>query len=403
MADQAEAGVQRPGKRYSWKVKLAALAIACVFSLLVVEVALRVLPQFAFLGQGWVPMYAPDDTRGWRLRENFHELWHDARFQRGHIWVTTDELGNRRIPPPNKSAELPEYRILLIGDSFTFGWGVEGEQTYGAVLQDELNAALPELRVRVFNSGVPAYGPQNEFETLKKLAPALKPNLVVLGFTENDFENAATGPAGFVVRNGWLVASDGVEYYESFTARAKRFIVEHCAVARLAYYLRSSLRPAPNEQSRAFLGYMLEILRKEPAPEIVEAIGQTKTVLGQIRDYCAERKIAFQIVSFPRSYQVFEQEFLDRLRSSGASPEDFSTSILSERIKAICDELAVPHAGVQAPFDAARDAGASRDELYIPNDGHWTVRGHELAAGAMLGAIEQTIRESSDQTEAGPR
>jgi hypothetical protein len=249
---------------------------------------------------------------------------------------------------------------------------------------------------------VPAYGPQNEFEALKKLAPALKPNLVVLGFTENDFENAATGPAGFVVRNGWLVASDGVEYYESLTARAKRAIVEHSAVARLAYHLRSRLRSTPNEQSRAFLGYMLEILRKEPTPEIVKAIDQTKAVLGQIRDYCVERQIAFQIVSFPRSYQVFEQEFLDRLRSSGASPDDFSTAILSERIKAICDELGVPHAGVQAPFNAARDAGASRDELYIKNDGHWTVRGHQLAAGAMLGPIEQRVRESPTATDASP-
>ncbi len=140
---------------------------------------------------------------------------------------------------------------------------------------------------------------------------------------------------------------------------------------------------------------MLEIFRKEPAPEVVEAVQRTKATLGQMRDFCEARQIAFQVVSFPRSYQIFKDEFFERLQATGVSRDDFSTEILSERIRSICDELAMPYASVQASFDAARDAGIERDALFIRNDGHWTHGGHKLTAQEMLPAIERAIREPS--------
>jgi lysophospholipase L1-like esterase len=370
--------------------------IGLVFALGVSEVALRVLPQFAFLSDGALPMYEADAGRGWRLKSNFAERWYDRRFEGGAIWVETDGLGNRKIVAPEKSGSLREYRILLVGDSFTFGWGVEAQETFGALLQAGLNKALPDVRVRVVNAGVPAYGPENELETVKQLAGTIKPHLVVLGFTENDLENAAGGREYQIVKDGWLRSPADAKRDDEFLRRCKRYAFHHSALARLAYHASTALAAPSARQRGVFLGYTLEILRNQPVPEVTRAIETTKATLGQIRDYCTERQIAFQVVSFPRSYQIYQDEFLARLKETGASPDDFSTEILSQRIRSMCDELDVPYTSVKGPFDAARDEGVKRDTLFIVDDGHWTSRGHELAAAAMTPPIERAIREPAN-------
>ena len=82
---------------------------------------------------------------------------------------------------------------------------------------------MPDLRIRVVNSGVPGYGPENELETVKQLWSTIKPNLVVLGFTENDFQNVASGRDYIVIKDGWSrspeIERHGVTCWPSSVAR----------------------------------------------------------------------------------------------------------------------------------------------------------------------------------------
>jgi lysophospholipase L1-like esterase len=69
--------------------------------------------------------------------------------------ISTDEDGARNGPrgPPSPEAEL----VVLLGDSYTFGWGVDTEETYPAFLDERL-AAESGSAVRVLNLGVGGYG-----------------------------------------------------------------------------------------------------------------------------------------------------------------------------------------------------------------------------------------------------
>jgi lysophospholipase L1-like esterase len=101
--------------------------------------------------------------------------------------VRTNALGMRGdgVSP----YKLPlEYRITLLGDSFTFGWGVKEEETFVKILENCLNSSSPsKYHFRVLNLGVPGYSTFQEVAAFKKLVPILKPDLVLLYFVENDF------------------------------------------------------------------------------------------------------------------------------------------------------------------------------------------------------------------------
>jgi lysophospholipase L1-like esterase len=79
-------------------------------------------------------------------------------------------------------------RVLTLGDSFTFGIGVAEEQTFPAALARALARSLGGA-IEVLNGGVPGYNLFQETRALAARADALAPDVVVLGFVENDLYN----------------------------------------------------------------------------------------------------------------------------------------------------------------------------------------------------------------------
>ena len=77
-------------------------------------------------------------------------------------------------------------RILAIGDSCTFGWGVEQDEAYPEVLQQRLDRGPQGGRYRVINAGVPGYTSYHGRLYLAERGVALKPTVVVAGYGFND-------------------------------------------------------------------------------------------------------------------------------------------------------------------------------------------------------------------------
>jgi lysophospholipase L1-like esterase len=103
----------------------------------------------------------------------------------GDILVNYNERGlrDRAILPKTKD----EFRILALGDSVTFGWGVPQEQIFTSTLEQLLQSNLGR-NVRVINSGVGGYNTVQEIAYFKKEGVAFDPNLVILTYVENDIE-----------------------------------------------------------------------------------------------------------------------------------------------------------------------------------------------------------------------
>src|SRR3989344_3071728 len=87
------------------------------------------------------------------------------------------------------------YRIVIIGDSVTFGSSVNQSDIYPEVLERELNQGLPEnYKIEVLNLGVSGYSTVSEVELFKLKGLKYNPDLVILAYVLNDasYQNSPT-------------------------------------------------------------------------------------------------------------------------------------------------------------------------------------------------------------------
>ena len=117
-----------------------------------------------------------------------YELQPNISMDFGHTELVTNGDGLRSRS--DYAIEKPEntLRIVGLGDSGIFGWGVEQDEPFPAVLEKNLNARNDGTHYEVLNLGVPAYNTWQEVEMLKYKGLKYKPDIVVLHWCFNDFE-----------------------------------------------------------------------------------------------------------------------------------------------------------------------------------------------------------------------
>lgn len=137
-----------------------------------------------------------DTEKSFRLKRNY-----SGEF--ANTTVTTSEYGYRgKSFPVEKSHD--EWRAIILGDSVTFGHGVNIEDTFAEKYMASLSAELKEKKITVINMGVPGYSSMQEYyDFLRSLQ--FKPNLTILQFTLND----VTEPFFFQVKLGGI----GIDYH----------------------------------------------------------------------------------------------------------------------------------------------------------------------------------------------
>lgn len=97
-----------------------------------------------------------------------------------------------RGPETSRAKPPGVFRILGLGDSFTFGIGVHARDTFLAELGRRLAAVAGPRAFEVLNAGVMGFDTVNEVALLRARGLALQPDLVVICFFLNDAQGGAT-------------------------------------------------------------------------------------------------------------------------------------------------------------------------------------------------------------------
>ena len=103
--------------------------------------------------------------------------------------VTTNSTGFRTHNLDRKREEN-EFRIVCIGDSWVFGWGVNDGEAFCDVLEDLLQRKVHDRKIKVFNLGVSASDSEEILSVWQQSGIPLQPDVVVFCGMINDAKKA---------------------------------------------------------------------------------------------------------------------------------------------------------------------------------------------------------------------
>ncbi len=168
-----EPPVAKQKRPFSAKRLFLKLSFSAGVFLLCVAVAEAVL---RLMGYGDLEVYDPDPHLYWKLRPNqrcFTKVNHEP--------VRINSLGTRgqEFQPAKPSGTV---RLLSLGDSRTFGWGLAEDETYsarlGQMLQEKLGGAK---KVEVINAGVNGWSYAQMLVYFRDIGLSYHPDLVIIG------------------------------------------------------------------------------------------------------------------------------------------------------------------------------------------------------------------------------
>jgi lysophospholipase L1-like esterase len=84
-------------------------------------------------------------------------------------------------------------RVLVMGDSYTWGYAIAEEEAYPQVAQ-RLLAERGRPDIEVINGGIPDYNSRQERQLLQQLLPVYQPDAVFLAYVVNDAEPSTAMP-----------------------------------------------------------------------------------------------------------------------------------------------------------------------------------------------------------------
>ncbi len=180
---------------------LVLMAVSLLIAALCAEVALRLVkPQiFDIHAKG---MYVADPSVGYLLTPEFTGVIERSEYKAP---FDVNEKGLRG--PPVRDRQDNTFRILVLGDSMGFGFGVLDDEVLSARLEAILTERLPDTDFQVLNASVPGFGTADQLAFLKAKGALLDPDLVILQFFSiNDILESLYPAADWAgVHEGWLV------------------------------------------------------------------------------------------------------------------------------------------------------------------------------------------------------
>jgi hypothetical protein len=258
------------------------------------------------------------------------------------------------LPADAKTAD--EYRIVFLGDSFTYGEGVQdGSKTFPKLIESALNREPPAggpRRYSVFNGGIPASLTEQWAVLGEEALKAYHPDLIVAVFFLRDgVANVTTRAPIENIREQLLRLNEESPLFRY--CRTYRYFRERGELARLSRQYLDDLRTG-------YLG----------APEQMRQWERARRDLLRIRDGASRAGVKFALVVFPVLFEL---------------NENYPLTDVCQTIERFGADNSIPTFSLLPAF-----LGQDAASLWVsPLDQHPNEHGHALAAQA----LERFVRE----------
>lgn len=345
--------------------KMIAIAIGMLLTLAIAEVAARLaFPNWREFYSGWFMTATQVSGYGQVVIGtpgfNGHFAQNNGDFR---VRIRVNDFGLRNDEPVSAA----HHRIWTIGDSMTFGWGVDRDDAFVAVAGRE--SGMPVYNVAAPGASVCGY------QALSARMPdSIRPLAVVVGLViENDLDNYDCAKAATVmpeperidhsIRTLKYYLTGQSALYNSLAVGLKR-------VAMVERLLEKAGLIAPLSSDRAI-----------PGPEERSMLAEsTVAELIRLRDMFPH--IPFSVLIIPARHEIKD--------------DDPTFRDLRERVE---DRLS--HSGISYldPIEDLKRAGFRT--VHFDHDGHWNEAGHKIA-GELVARWIKDLRLGGSTSAAEP-
>ena len=255
------------------------------------------------------------------------------------------------------------YRIVVIGDSITWGVGLSEPERFSNLLQRFLGSSYD-----VLNFGIPGHNMPEHLEELEQ-ALRISPDFILLQLYTNDFEIGdmerprARPLLPWRAADRWLLQSSAV--YTMLSAQWPRLQETLGLVESYEHYMYRYLGDPQSPESRAGLGMLHQFLARARAAGVPAGT-----------------------VMFP---------------NPGVLGKDYQFAYLHDRVQAVCVEEKIHCVDLRAPFLSS--FSNLHDIVVSPFDGHPSARASLVAADQILAEFRplwQPPRQPQITTAAAP-
>lgn len=362
-----------------WHRKWVRTAGYAGYLLVVIELALQAYYYFscgAFLfTRTAVPIFRPDEHMGFGVKKNLSYHHTTGEFD---TYVFTNGEGFRTSSaheeyPVQKQAS--KLRIMLLGPSFAFGWGVNFEETFAhqlsKLLSDSRKASGQD--VEMINAGVPAMPPVNQLHWYDKYGKKYGPDLVIqfiygsMWVTDRQATNQFTvNEQGYITNN-----------YSKTGLKGFREWVKQIATVYYSWIAYTKLKTRfDSKQTPQLIGAGQELAQRIKFNPDDQWTRQSLTYYETLKSTVGSSGSRLMVVYFPLSYAVHPED-INRWSHLGIQNIEAQTSANDDFCKHL-NRIGIQCLNITKPL--VDNSEKEKERLYYWLDIHWTPKGNRIAA-----------------------
>ena len=358
-----------------------------ILPLICVEILMIVLEPYLFKG-----LYEYDPDLGFRVRAYYP-------IDQGTI---TNKFGfNDNDYPLQKTPGI--YRILVVGDSF--GWAGGREGNYTAILERQLENHYGYHRIDVINAGYLMTQTAEQLVMLKKYGLQYHPDLVILGFfVGNDFIDGNPNRKRIVVNDLYIDIDKRREhiilgYPIVFQSRLLLYVKQKYKIfteLRKAERVKPSGSLSQEERGPLSDGTFLDLERARLEFFNINSArkGRFQKNINYILQSIAEmdgllksRNIKFIVAIYPDVFQINKNLLKVIFERFRLRMEDYDLDLAQNILKSFLQSKDISYIDLTDRF---RSEGQEND-LYVLRDSHWNRLGNQLAANILFESLVKRL------------
>jgi lysophospholipase L1-like esterase len=375
-----------PVKTISWRKTVLFCGLVWILTLGTAEAGLRLFwirPPSVISFSFHNPAYQLDGQLGWRPKPNF--TWVQSIYP-GHLAAMTTNSKGFRDREHSRSRQPGVSRVVVLGDSFAYGLGVNDGETFC----DYLGSLAPELEV--INLGVAGWNLSQERRLLELEGLNYSPDLVVVSFVQNDVTAKGIPDMASLAKReekvtwkAWLADRSYVYALAKTAARSNRSLNQ--------YLIQVGIRRDPGGYE-ALDDNLRPALRTYPQT-LMEDWNAAVNELLTIQRLCEKSGAKLLVASVPARQALSPETFAATIAEVALyQPEDFDLPKPYRQLGEFCEEHGIPYVN---GYEGLRRLGS---DIYIPYDMHFNAKGHRAFAEILVEPIRQILLQK--EREAAP-